>query len=92
MGSYCGYLRARLSCSLKHAEFKERQKERLHCHFAELVMNGYRPHEFKYYFRLWRKIISASQLDALVVELKSRPSGEAIVEWLLSKLKLPNQS
>jgi hypothetical protein len=89
IGSYSGFVRALLSRRLKHVSLIEDQRERLHAHFSDLVLNEDRTEEFRDYVRLWRRIISSVQLQHLVAQLEQQPGGEARAAWLLSKMR-PN--
>ena len=86
IGSYAGYLRARLASTLKHAALDESQRRRLHDHFASLCLRGEQPHEFKEYFRLWRRIARPSELDDLLAAMRASPDGERQAARLASRL------
>lgn len=82
IGSYAGYLRARLARALKHAPLEESQRRRLHQHFAGLCLRGEYTHEFGEYLRLWRRIIRPEERDALLAALRALPDGERrAVRW-----------
>src|SRR5688572_16683269 len=57
IGSYSGFIRARLARALKHADLTEGQRLRLHNHFSSLFRRREWTQEFREYVRLWRRII-----------------------------------
>ncbi|AGG90228.1 hypothetical protein R2APBS1_3156 [Rhodanobacter denitrificans] len=86
IGSYAGYLHARLASALKHATLDAGQRRRLHDHFAALCLRGEQTHEFKEYFRLWRRIAHLSELEGVLVAIRALPEGERQAAWLASRL------
>jgi hypothetical protein len=88
IGSYSGHLRSLLSRSLKHASLTDEQKTRLHAHFSDLVIREERTHEFREYLRLWRTILTKTQLERFLRELEDSPNGDARAQWLLERLRL----
>ena len=58
IGSYSGFIRAKLARRLVNAAFDERQKRRLNDHFFQLVTTSNYSEEFAGYKRIWRKIIT----------------------------------
>lgn len=86
IGSYAGYLRARLASALKHATLDAGQCRRLHDHFAALCLRGEQTHEFKEYFRLWRRIAHASELQGVLAAFRALPEGERQAARLASRL------
>jgi hypothetical protein len=73
IGSYSGFLRARLARALKSADLTHLQVRRLNAHFLQLVLNNDYTEEFRDYHRLWRKFIPTMDL-ATVVAHSARPS------------------
>ena len=67
IGSYSGYIRARICRRLKHATLMPTQRSRIHQHFAELVINDELTHEFSEYVKLWRRLITDAELESLRV-------------------------
>jgi hypothetical protein len=88
IGSYSGFVRALLARRLKHAALTDRQRLRLHEHFASLVLDGERTEEFREYLALWRRFITPRQLGGLVAQLRGLADGQARVAWLLSRLRM----
>jgi hypothetical protein len=86
IGSYAGYLRARLASTLKHAALDGSQRQRLHDHFAALCLRGEQTHEFKEYFRLWRCITRPSELADVLAAMRALPDGERQAARLASQL------
>lgn len=86
IGSHAGYLRARLASALKQASLDAGQRRRLHDHFAVLCLRGEQPHEFKEYFRLWRRIAHPSELEGVLAAIRALPEGERQAAWLASRL------
>lgn len=86
IGSYSGFIRAKLSRRLKHCSLSAKQRERLHAHFSGLVMRGDRCDEFRNYLGLWRRLISPSELLDLAARLKAEANGDARAKWLVSEL------
>jgi hypothetical protein len=58
IGSYSGFIRARLARALRNATLSMEQKERLNSHFLELVESRNFTEEFSEYVKLWRRIAS----------------------------------
>ena len=88
IGSYSGYLRARLSRSLKSATLTTDQKQRLIAHFLNLIEKEERTEEFREYIRLWRKLISVSELSDIEARVNKMPNGHVKASWLMSQLRL----
>jgi hypothetical protein len=86
IGSHAGYLRARLASALKRATLDAGQRRRLHDHFAALCLRGEQPHEFKEYFRLWRRIAPPSELEGVLAAIRALPEGEQRAARLASRL------
>ena len=82
IGSYSGYIRARLARALKHAELSEGHRARLHSHFRNLFLRREWSGEFTEYFRLWRRIIRDEELTQLLTDLCKQPEGEKRAEWV----------
>jgi hypothetical protein len=81
IGSYSGFIRSLLSRRLKHATLSAAQRQRLHEHFLQLVLDGERTEEFRHYLALWRRILTADQrLETL--QKVSATLGAAASEWL----------
>ncbi|HET6804971.1 MAG TPA: hypothetical protein VFH59_05940 [Frateuria sp.] len=76
IGSYAGYLRARLARALKHAPLQESQRRVLHQHFAALSLRGEHTHEFPEYLKLWRRIVRPEEREALAQAFRDLPDGE----------------
>lgn len=76
IGSYAGYLRARLARALKHAPLQESQRRALHEHFAALYLRGEYTHEFSEYLRLWARIVRPEERAAFILSLRALPDGE----------------
>jgi hypothetical protein len=87
IGSYSGYVRAKLARRLKKAPLTENQKDRLHSHFRGMVLREDRTLEFEAYLRLWRTIITESRMEKLLRDLRSMQNGEARAEWLEKRLR-----
>jgi hypothetical protein len=64
IGSYSGFIRAKMSRRLKHSVLSGEQCDRLHAHFTTLVVNEARSQEFAQYIGLWRRFITPTQLQA----------------------------
>jgi hypothetical protein len=64
------------------------QRARLHCHFTELALSGEHSQEFRDYVKLWRRIISAEEIDELVVSIRAT-RGAGAVDWLVTRLRRP---
>jgi hypothetical protein len=86
IGSYSGYIRARLARALKLAKLSEAQRARLHAHFRSLHLRREWSGEFAEYFRLWRRLIRRPELEQLLSELREQPNGEQRAEWLRHKM------
>jgi hypothetical protein len=65
IGSYSGFVRAKLARALKHADLTKRQKIRLNAHFLKMVMERNYTEEFYEYRALWGRIIDKPCLDAV---------------------------
>jgi hypothetical protein len=83
IGSYSGFIRARLARALKHAALSEDQRTRLNSHFCSLLLRKDWSGEFAEYFRLWRRIIRDEELTQFLDELRRQPEGEKRAEWVL---------
>ena len=87
IGSYSGYIRARLSRSLKSALLSEDQKQRLKGHFLGLLKSGEHTVDFREYFKLWRSLLTEEEKVDLINELgNGKPETK---HWLARKLQ-PN--
>lgn len=89
IGSYSGYIRARLARALKGAPLTEKQRVRLHRHFCALHLRREWSGEFGEYFRLWRRIIREPELAQLLAELRRQPDGERRAAWLRERMANP---
>lgn len=67
IGSYSGYIRAKLARRLVAAAIDERQKVRLNDHFFRLVTSRNYSEEFSQYVRLWKNILT----DGMLAKLRS---------------------
>lgn len=85
IGSYSGYIRARLSRALKHACLTEEQRQRLSNHFRALLENGEHTVDFREYFKLWRRILTQDEKAALLKEFGARAPKARI--WLEQNLQ-----
>ena len=65
IGSYSGYIRARLARKLKYAALTKQQIERLNEIFLAIVTNRDYTEEFNAYVNLWRNIITPTVIKAL---------------------------
>ncbi len=90
IGSYSGYVRARLARSLKSASLDDAQKRRLDRHFSGLILENEKTDEFREYARLWSRFITPERHAALLLNLKDQPDGEARAEWLTAILRIHN--
>jgi hypothetical protein len=86
IGSYSGFIRARLARALKRASLSEDHRSRLNSHFRGLVLRRDWCGEFTEYFRLWRRIIRVEELTQLLDEIRWQPEGEKRAEWISKKL------
>jgi hypothetical protein len=86
IGSYSGFIRARLARALKRASLSEEQRARLNSHFRSLVLRRDWCGEFSEYFRLWRWIIRDEELIQLLDELRRQPDGGKSAEWVSKKM------
>ncbi len=80
IGSYSGFIRARFARKLKSAELTKLQIERLNKLFVKTVLNRDYTEEFKEYVKLWRKIISPSEIQVLEL-LASKNQGISERRW-----------
>ena len=87
IGSYSGFVRARLSRTLKRASLTKGQKARLVAHFLQLIENGERTQEFREYLRLWRKLLVESELAEIEAKVIQLPNGQAKAVWLMNQLR-----
>ncbi|MBC7857883.1 MAG: hypothetical protein H7Z39_03720, partial [Burkholderiaceae bacterium] len=65
IGSYSGFIRARLARGLKNSDLTDRQKERLNRVFLSMVEHRDYTEEFNEYVKLWQRIVSAKALKTL---------------------------
>jgi len=65
IGSYSGFIRARLARGLKNAALTDQQKERLNRVFLCMVERRDYTEEFNEYVKLWRRIVSEKALKTL---------------------------
>jgi hypothetical protein len=65
IGSYSGFVRARLARALKHADLTKQQRNRLNAHFLKIVVERNYTEEFCEYHTLWCRIIDKACLDAV---------------------------
>ena len=83
IGSYSGFIRARLARALKNAVLSMQQKERLNSHFLMLVENADFTEEFSEYVKLWRRIASADiekRLSSVAAAHREDPRWEWLSE------------
>ena len=80
IGSYSGFIRARLARALKNASMTMQQNERLNSHFLTLVESGEFTEEFSEYVKLWCRIASQRALTQLV-SLTAAHKGESRWQW-----------
>ena len=83
IGSYSGFLRARLAKALKSADLNPRQRFRLDDHFLSLVLNQDYTEEFREYRKLWARIITDEPLDRVTVLFRRLSAGEMEPTWLI---------
>jgi hypothetical protein len=82
IGSYSGFLRAKLARRLKNAPLTDGQKVRLNVHFLNLVLTRDYTEEFREYRQLWCLIIAEKELKHVLShfgELSRRPHA---LNWL----------
>jgi hypothetical protein len=91
IGSYSGFIRARLARALKNADISEGQRSRLNRHFSALFHRGEWSQEWRQYFRLWRRIIREQELEALIKALNNKPDGERRSMHLRERLAWQDQ-
>jgi hypothetical protein len=65
IGSYSGFIRAKLARALKSADLTKQQKNRLNAHFLKIVVERDYSEEFRTYHVLWRRIIDQACMDAV---------------------------
>jgi hypothetical protein len=65
IGSYSGFLRAKLARGLKTVELSERQKDRLNAHFLKLVIERDYTEEFRAYRAVWERIVDRKTIEAV---------------------------
>lgn len=81
IGSYSGFIRARLARALKNANRTVQQNERLNSHFLSLVENADFTEEFSEYVKLWRRIASPDVAKKLSSVAAAHPADPRWV-WL----------
>jgi hypothetical protein len=69
IGSYSGFIRARLARCLKHADLTKPQKRRLNTHFLKIIIERNYTGEFNEYRALWGRIIDKACIDAVTQHL-----------------------
>ena len=81
IGSYSGFVRARMANTLKHEVLSSDQKKRLNRVFMSIVHNKDYTEEFNSYAKLWRRI---AQPDALMLlrSLTAQQSPNLRWKWL----------
>ena len=85
IGSYSGYIRARLSRGLKNVPLSSEQQQRLKDHFVALLKSGEHTIDFREYFKLWRRILTEEEKIALLDEFgDGKPSTRL---WLVQNLQ-----
>jgi hypothetical protein len=87
IGSYSGYLRAKLARALKSAELTAKQKQRLDAHFLNIVTERDYTGEWQSYRALWGRFIDRKTLDAVIAHFatfqdKGRGHKPAELAWL----------
>lgn len=87
IGSYSGFIRAKLARRLRRAPLTEEHKSRLYSHFRSMVLREDRTQEFSAYLRLWRIILTKEKREGLLRDLRTQPNGEAKATWLESQLQ-----
>lgn len=85
IGSYSGYIRARLSRALKNAPLTGEQRQRLKGHFYKLLRSGEHTVDFREYFKLWRRILTEEEKTELLKEFGARKLGTRL--WLERNLQ-----
>ena len=86
IGSYSGYIRARLTRALKNACLSKKQKQRLHNHFRALLENGEHTVDFREYFKLWRRILTEEEKTTLLNEFGACAPKTRV--WLSKNLQI----
>ena len=78
IGSYSGFIRARLARALKGAQLTTQQTERLNKLFVSIVQNRDYTEEFAEYVKLWRRIASPAAkqvLESLAAKHQAEPGS-----------------
>lgn len=81
IGSYSGFIRARLARGLKNSALTDQQKERLNRVFLCMVEHRDYTEEFNEYVKLWQRIVSAKALKTLEV-FAIKNQSHSRLDWL----------
>ena len=81
IGSYSGFIRAKLARALRSARLTDEQRARLNEHFLRLVIERDYTEEFREYRKLWGLIVAKSILDQVVAHF-ANPGDKPAPEWL----------
>ena len=81
IGSYSGFIRARMANALKHEVLSSDQKKRLNRVFISIVRSKDYTEEFNSYAKLWRRIAQADALK-LIQSLAAQQSPTLRWKWL----------
>ncbi|MDR0672634.1 MAG: hypothetical protein LBF93_03020 [Zoogloeaceae bacterium] len=90
IGSYSGFIRARMAEKLRRASLSKSQKSRLEQHFLKLLQNGEHTEEFRQYIKLWRSFVSEHTRQQ-VGHIMSSSRLQDRRNWLIGQL-MPNNS
>ena len=74
IGSYSGFIRARMASVLKHSKLSPNQKSRLNRVFISIVRSRDYTEEFNSYAKLWRRIAQPDALKLLQSLITQQPS------------------
>lgn len=81
IGSYSGFIRARLARGLKNSALTDQQKERLNRVFLGVVERRDYTEEFNEYVKLWQRIVSAKALKILE-SVAAKHQCHSRLKWL----------